>query len=270
MANQYGDLCRPMPLYPIETCKIWYLKKKTKLDDRLVAVAKRIRANVHVDIGSDHGKLLLWLLKNQKINFGIAIENNQRPFQNSTDALQVFFPPRPADGLAPGIAEVRFGDGLAALQPGEGDSLSICGLGGRAIARILSAHPDRVPEQLVVQPNNRSEVIRRWALANGYRLLDEVIVGGEREFIVLAFQRHKESTSDDNSKAANADQDPAYRDVDFESAILFGPLIIKRNDPALLEQLNQELTYWNQFSDLAPPAAKRLKVVKNLRKSLRR
>ena len=243
---------------------MWYLKKKTKLDDRLIAVEQRIRADVHVDIGSDHGKLLLSLLKKQQINRGIAIENNQRPFQNSTEALRVFFPPRPADGVAPGIAEVRFGDGLAVLEPGEADSLSICGLGGRAIVRILSKHPDRVPKQLVVQPNNRPEEVRKWALANGFRLLDEVIVGDERDFIVLTFQRHRESNGDEESDS-EAYQDPAYEAVDFEAAILFGPLIIKRNEPALMEQLNEELAYWAQFSELATPAIRRLKVVERLK-----
>lgn len=257
-----------------ETHTVWYLKKKTRLDDRLIAVEQRIRANVHVDVGSDHGKLLLSLLKKQQINRGIAIENNERPFQNSTETLRVFFPPRPADGVAPGIAEVRLGDGLAVLELGEADSLSICGLGGRAIVRILSKHPDRVPQQLVVQPNNRPEDVRKWALANGFRLLDEVIVGGERDFIVLAFERHHEidSDGDRNSKTPTetsaVTQDPAYQGVDFEAAILFGPLIIKRNEPTLLEQLNEELDYWHQFSELAPPAAKRLQVVESLKKSL--
>ena len=260
---------------------MWYLKKKTKLDDRLIAVEQRIRANVHVDIGSDHGKLLLSLLQKQQINRGIAIESNQRPFQNSTEALRVFFPPRPADGVAPGIAEVRFGDGLAALQPREADSLSICGLGGRAIVRILSKHPDRVPKQLVVQPNNRPEDVRKWALANGFRLLDEVIVGDEREFIVLTFQRHIKNAKNQKSESRASDlvlkpsqesacPDPAYQDVDFDAAILFGPLIIKRNEPALLKQLNEEFGYWNQFPELAPPAAKRVKIVEQLRDSMER
>ena len=246
---------------------VWYLKKKTKLDDRLVAVAERIRANVHVDVGSDHGKLLLWLLKHQQINRGIAIENNQRPFQNSTEALRVFFPPRPADGTAPGIAEVRFGDGLAALQPHEADSLSICGLGGRAVVRILSKYPIRVPKQLVVQPNNRPEDVRRWALASGFRLLDEVIVGDERNFIVLTFQRHRENDGD-QERDSKTYQDPAYEAVDFDAAILFGPLIIKRNEPALMKQLNEELAYWAQFSELATPAIKRLKIVESLANSI--
>ena len=238
---------------------MWYLKKKTKLDDRLSAVEKRIRANVHVDVGSDHGKLLLSLLKKQQINRGIAIENNQRPFQNSTETLKVFFPPRPANGEAPGIAEVRFGDGLAVLKPDEADSLSICGLGGRAIVRILNKHPERVPEQLVIQPNNRPEDVRKWALDNDFRLRDELIVGDERQFIVLAFERRHQDSDD---------QDPAYQNVNFEAAILFGPLIIKRNELALLKQLNEEIDYWHQFSELAPPAARRLTIVESLRDSL--
>jgi len=248
---------------------MWYLKKKTKLDDRLVAVEQRIHANVHVDVGSDHGKLLLSLLKKQQIKRGIAIENNERPFQNSTETLRVFFSPRPADGVAPGIAEVRFGDGLAMLQPDEADSLSICGLGGRAIVRILTKHPDRVPQRVVVQPNNRPEDVRKWALANGFQLLDEVIVSGERDFIVLAFEQYgRDGSASKSSSSLASNLDPAYQDVDFEAAILFGPLTIKRNEPALLKQLNGELDYWNQFSELAPPAAKRLQVVERLKKSL--
>ena len=260
---------------------MWYLKKKTKLDDRLVAVAERIRAKVHVDVGSDHGKLLLWLLKHQRIKRGIAIENNEQPYRNSSEALRVFFPPRPADGVASGIAEVRFGDGLVALQSHEADSLSICGLGGRAIVRILSKHPDRVPEQLVVQPNNRPEDVRQWALASGFRLRDEVVVGDEREFTVLAFERHCKDDKNQKSESRTTDlalkpnqepvcPDPVYHNVDFDAAILFGPLIIKRSEPALLKQVNEELEYWNQFSELAPPAAQRVKIVEKLRDSLER
>lgn len=249
----------------MDTAEIWYLKKKTKLDARLIEVASRIRANVHVDIGSDHGNLLLSLLKNEQINYGIAIENNQQPYQNSFNALQVFFPPRPIDGTAPGVAEVRLGDGLAALQPGEADSLSICGLGGRAIARILNAHPNRVPDQVVVQPNNRPEEVRQWGVDNDFQLLDETIVGEEREFLVIAFRRKRRAGPLGEDK-----MDPAYKDVDLEAAILFGPLIIKREPQHLLKQLDEEMEYWNQFSRLTTPAARRLEIVKRLRNTLPR
>jgi tRNA (adenine22-N1)-methyltransferase len=200
------------------------------------------------------------LLKQQAIKHGIAIENNDQPFQNSVDALKVFFPPRPSDGTASGIAEVRLGDGLSVLKPDEADSLSICGLGGRAIVRILDAHPERVPSQVVLQPNNRPEDVRQWALSTGFRLLDELNVGKKREFVVLSFER------DSNGSI----QDPAYRDVDLEAGILFGPLIIKRNEPFLLKQLLEEEAYWSQFSQLKAPAAKRLRVIEKLKTTLQK
>jgi len=247
--------------------KIWYLKKKTKLDDRLQAVAQRIHSNTHVDVGSDHGKLLLWLLKHGRIKRGIAIEVNELPFQNSVESLRVFFPPRPVDGSADGIAEVRLGDGLEPLQKGEADSLTICGLGGSAIARILNAHPDRVPNQVLLQPNNRPEAVRRWALRNRFRLLEEVIIGSGRDFIVLSFERDPEQSLAGGQASFS---DPAYQGVDLEEGILFGPLVIKQNPAVLAKQLDEELAYWSQFSQLKKVSARRLAVVKNLKASLSR
>lgn len=96
-----------------------------KLDDRLAAVADQIKSTTHVDIGSDHGSLLVALLNQDRIKFGIAVENKQRPFDNSVRALA---------GLP---AEVRLGDGLNPIEIGEADSLSICGMGAESIRDIL-------------------------------------------------------------------------------------------------------------------------------------
>jgi len=46
-----------------------------KLDQRLIAVTRRIGSGVHADIGSDHGLLLASLLGSGRIDYGIAIEN---------------------------------------------------------------------------------------------------------------------------------------------------------------------------------------------------
>ena len=71
-----------------------------RLDERLKTVARQIRSDTHVDVGSDHGHLLLALLKAGRIRKGIAIENKQLPFENSRKTLT-------------GVnAEVRFGSGL--------------------------------------------------------------------------------------------------------------------------------------------------------------
>jgi tRNA (adenine22-N1)-methyltransferase len=237
---------------------IFRYPKPTKLDERLTQVASLIQSSRHADIGSDHAKLIQSLLSKRQIEYGIAIENNQQPFQNSVDALETYLNRQPAE------AEVRFGNGLSPLRVGEVDSLSICGLGGQAIVKILDSHSDRVPGYVVIQPNNRPEMIRSWALRCGFRILSETIVGKQREFIVLSFEKFVFQPQDNKQRF----EDPAYQGVDFEAAILFGPLLIKRNDSNLAFQLTDELAYWSQFSKLKPIAAQRLELIEMLIKRI--
>lgn len=190
-----------------------------KLDDRLKAVARQIRSRVHADIGSDHGHLLKALLSSGQIQRGIAIENKQQPFENSSTTLQ---------GLS---AEVRLDDGLRGLEPGEADSLSLCGMGGDLIAQILDAFPDRVPPCIVLQPNCHPESVRQWGLRAGYHLVDEQIVWGRQQYVIIRLERRSPPA------------DPAYNGIDREAAELFGPLIIKRWQPDFVAALQQEQCY---------------------------
>lgn len=213
-----------------------------KLDVRLIAVAQQIRSKTHVDIGSDHGGLLVSMLNSGRIEHGIAIENSRQPFQNSARALT---------GLP---AEVRFGDGLNALQQGEADSLSICGLGAKSMRRILTAYPIRVPAHVVLQTSQEPEIIRRWALDNGYHLVDERIARGRWPYAILSFRRA------DDSQAI----DPAYENVNRQAALLFGPLVLKRQDRPFESQLREEESYWGRFDRLEPRRAHRLILIREI------
>ncbi|QEG00279.1 tRNA (adenine(22)-N(1))-methyltransferase [Stieleria maiorica] len=214
-----------------------------KLDDRLKAVAVQIRSSVHADIGSDHGHLIKALLTAGRIQRGIAIEVNQRPFENSRSTLT---------GLN---ADVRLADGLAGLNPGEADSLSICGMGGELIARILQSYPDRVPPDLVLQPNRCPEAVRRWALGSGYHLVDEQLVIGRLRYQILRFQRN------------HACPDPAYASVDRDAALLFGPLLIRRWEPQFRDVLLDEYRYLNDFDRRTNESQHRLDALANLLQS---
>lgn len=211
-----------------------------RLDQRLRNVAARIRWSRHADVGSDHGHLLAALLAAGRIEFGIAIENKRRPFDNS------------AKTLSGRNADVRYGDGLSVLKTGEVDGLSICGMGGESIVDILSGFPDRVPERLVLQPNRKPELIRQWALEQRFHLVDEIIVPGKRDFLVLVFQKQL------------LEHDPAYDTVDRQAALLFGPLLIKRFEPSFAEQLRRERRYLESFSRRSDETATRLKIIHRL------
>ena len=213
-----------------------------KLDTRLIAVTKQIRSKIHMDIGSDHGGLLVSMLQSGRVDYGIAIENKRQPCGNSTRALA---------GLP---AEVRFGDGLHVARPGEADSLSICGIGAENMLKILSTFPDRVPNHTVLQPNQRPELIRRWALNNGFHLADEQIARGHWPYAILSFRRAQ------NSQIA----DPAYENVHLQAALLFGPHVLKRVDQQFDAQLQEEETYWSQFIRLEPERRQRLDIIREL------
>jgi tRNA (adenine22-N1)-methyltransferase len=211
-----------------------------RLDARLKAVARQIRFRTHADIGSDHAHLLKALLCAGRIERGIAVENKRQPFVHSQATLA---------GLD---AEVRFGDGLEPLEIDEVDSLSICGLGGQRIAGILDAFPDRIPPLIVLQPNKQPECLRRWALGNGFRLLEEQVAPGHWPYQVLTFA------------ATTTNDDPAYAGVDRDAAILFGPLIIKRASPEFLTRLRQEQRYLRRLNRLSQPSHVRLATIDQL------
>ncbi|TWT67161.1 class I SAM-dependent methyltransferase [Allorhodopirellula solitaria] len=229
------------------------------LDQRLQAVARLIQWHTHADIGSDHGHLLKALLKTGRIRHGIAIENKASPWENSSRTLS---------GLS---AEVRLADGLAGLQEGEADGLSVCGMGGAAIAGILSAFPNRIPSRLIVQPNSKSELVRRWALQAGYDLIDEILVqgtpvrtggtqpGSRRRFIVLQFES---ATTPPGRLSTHLDT--AYAGIDRVAAELFGPRLIRAWQPDLVASLHEEQAYFRGLVRLTPESAQRLAAIERL------
>ncbi len=184
-----------------------------RLDQRLKSVCGQIRTRSHADIGSDHGHLLKALLCSGRIEFGIAVENKRLPYQNSHRTLH---------GLS---ADVRLGSGFEPIGRDEIQSASICGMGGGTIRQILSDSVQKLPPRLILQPNNRSDVVRRWALRHGYHLVDEWLTPGRRAFEVLVLQRSSE------------DPDPVYHfeptldDTWTEVAIQLGPFHLRRRTP---------------------------------------
>ncbi len=211
-----------------------------KLDKRLKAVAESIRCKVHADIGSDHGHLLKALLKSGRIEHGIAIENKKRPLENSRTTLA---------GLS---ADVRFADGLAGLCEREADGLSICGMGGESIAQILDAFPDRVPSNILLQPNRRPELVRQWGLRSGHHLVDERLLLGRWPYSIMRFVR------------SEGDEDPVYMELDQEAALLFGPHNLRRRDAPFIARLRLESRYLLNLDRLAEDSSVRLHAIQRV------
>ena len=145
------------------------------LDARLACAASFVREGaVLADVGTDHAYLPIALLTENAISYAYAADIAQGPLATAKAHLDACAAENPSlyerirlvltDGLA----------GLETVEPRVTD-ISICGMGGELIARILS---DAVfvrdsAIRLILQPMTMQPVLRRWLAENGFAVAHE-------------------------------------------------------------------------------------------------
>ncbi len=133
------------------------------------------------DVGTDHAYLPVHLVHAGHVPRAVASDRMPGPLQAARRAVA-------AAGLADRI-DLRQGDGLAVLKPGEVMSVVLAGMGGSLMCAILGAGPsvlDRL-HRLVLQPNAGEETVRRWLATRGWQLVDEALVADAgRVYVVMA------------------------------------------------------------------------------------
>ncbi|MCR8845781.1 class I SAM-dependent methyltransferase [Paenibacillus sp. SC116] len=128
-----------------------------KLSKRLQQIADWVPMNSRLaDIGSDHALLPTYLAKEKRIVKAIAGEVNPGPFDAAVRQVK--------GSRLESMIEVRRGDGLAVVQAGEVDCITIAGMGGGLIVSILQAGVDKLSgvQRLVLQPNVGEDLVRQW------------------------------------------------------------------------------------------------------------
>lgn len=144
-----------------------------KLSNRLQAIARYVTPGHKIaDIGSDHALLPVYLVQSGKAPSAIAGELNQGPLLAARKQVA-------SAGLS-GRIDVRQGDGISVLQPGEVDTVTIAGMGGALMRDILEAgyRAGKLEgvRELVLQPNIGEELVRGWLLAREWALCAEFIL----------------------------------------------------------------------------------------------
>ena len=199
------------------------------LDARLQAALHLIRAETHADIGSDHAHLPIRLAQLGRITRGVIVEVNPGPLEHARVNVA-------RAGLTDRL-EVRAGNGLAPLLPGEVQSASMTGMGAQTMLGILTRTPDRVPDALVLQPNDSPEPLRRWAQERGYHVAAEVLAPGFWRYPVLRLERQ-------------SGPDPAYAGLPGNAALRYGPLLLREDSELLREQVAADIA---RLTPLAAP-----------------
>ncbi|HFI0176767.1 TPA: tRNA (adenine(22)-N(1))-methyltransferase TrmK [Streptococcus suis] len=159
---------------------------ETKLSRRLEAVASYVPQGARLaDVGSDHAYLPLFLVEQGRIDFAVAGEVVQGPYQS---ALQNVEQAGQSDKIS-----VRLANGLAAVElDDQVSTVTIAGMGGRLIAEILEAGKDKLcsVERLVLQPNNREDDVRRWLLAHDFQLIaEEILEENDKIYEILVAEK---------------------------------------------------------------------------------
>jgi tRNA (adenine22-N1)-methyltransferase len=198
-----------------------------ELSKRLRLVADYIPDGAALaDIGSDHALLPVYLLQSGKISKAIAGEVNPGPFKAAQKAA-----------LAAGLADrlsVRRGDGLAVLEPGEADTITIAGMGGALMSSILEAGRANGKLQgvchLVLQPNIGEDAVRAWLLEHNWYLTHETILEEDGKiYEVLHAVRDAEAALKNEAL-----YDGAFLPLPFEQELK--KVILIRMGPHLLRQ----------------------------------
>jgi tRNA (adenine22-N1)-methyltransferase len=218
----------------------------TKLSHRLGTIAGLVTIGARVaDIGSDHALLPVYLVSMGKCPSAVAGELNQGPFEAARRQVR-------EAGLSQRI-DVRKGNGLAVITPGETDTVTIAGMGGHLIAAILeegraAGKLEHVCE-LVLQPNVGEDAVRHWLAQHGWALMEERILEEDGKIYEVLRAVRSEEAASHNSELYQASRLPARPDselsVSNEEAVellyRFGPHLLKEPNDVFYLKWESEL-----------------------------
>ncbi|HCQ5527216.1 TPA: SAM-dependent methyltransferase [Clostridioides difficile] len=142
-----------------------------KLTDRLLKIASLVSDGKKIaDIGTDHGYIPVYLLKEGRVPFAVLADVNKGPLDNAhKEVIQ--------NNLLDKV-DLRLGSGIEILEIGEVEEVIIAGMGGILISELLEAKKEVAHnvKKLILQPMQAQEELRYYLLNNGYEILEEVLV----------------------------------------------------------------------------------------------
>ena len=156
-----------------------------QLSKRLLAIAGMVpECEVLADVGTDHGYLPIYLVKQHKVKRAIAMDVNKGPLLRAQIHIGEY-------GLSSYI-ETRLSDGVCALAQQEADIVVIAGMGGPLTEKILTEGHSVINtvKYMILQPQSDIPHVRRFLCENGYVIRQENMVEEDGKYYPMMFVEH--------------------------------------------------------------------------------
>lgn len=188
-----------------------------ELSKRLYAVAGLVTEGASVaDIGTDHGYVPIYLIKNKIASKVIAMDINRGPLERAK--MHII-----GHGLK-GQIETRLSDGLKMIKPGEVDGMIAAGMGGSLVIKILEDSKEVVDylSFAILQPQSEISKVRKYLHDNGLIIVDEDMVEEDGKFYPMMKVVHGESEK--------------YEEYEY----IYGKRLLEKKHPVLQKFLLRE------------------------------
>lgn len=166
-----------------------------ELSKRLMKIASYVNyCEAIADIGTDHGYIPIYLVKNNKCNSAIASDINKGPIEKASTNIRF-------EGLSEKI-KCLLGGGLKPLKVGEVNGVIIAGMGGNLIRDIILEDIEKVKlyDFLILQPAQNPEVLREFLYNNNFEILNEDLILDDGKFYELFKVKYNENAKNINIK----------------------------------------------------------------------
>ncbi|HHT62590.1 MAG: tRNA (adenine(22)-N(1))-methyltransferase [Bacillota bacterium] len=190
---------------------------QVKLSKRLASVAVMVpKGSVVADIGTDHGYLPAYLVMSRISPYVIATDVNKGPLAAAANLISLLAVGKKID--------LRLGDGLTVLMPGEVETIVIAGMGASTMIKILDQTPEVLSQakRLILQPMRNVPRLRTWLAEHQWEIKDEELIWEDEIFYEIVAADHGQST------------------LTQEEAEI-GPILLKKKHPLLKEYLSERI-----------------------------
>lgn len=167
-----------------------------RISDRLRIVAHMCdKGAVVADIGTDHGYLPIYLVQEGIAPSDIAMDLRKGPLEKAKKHI--------CDNCLEDRIQTRLSDGLEKLSKNEADIITICGMGGRLIADIVTKGKDVITQNtiLVVSPQSEVGEFRHFLVSQGFEIEDEQMLKEDgKYYFIIKCRKSEESVCSEFSE----------------------------------------------------------------------